>query len=78
MVGSAVRLLTVVDEFPAYATPQAAVFSQQLLEALRTRGDEILADAREAACKQGLALNTRRVEITGRSAGEVIVEEAGK
>jgi nucleotide-binding universal stress UspA family protein len=78
VLGSAVRLLTVVDDLPAIAIPQAAAFSRQLLEALRARGEEILANAREAARHQGLAVDTRLAEIVDRAAGVVIVGEAEK
>jgi nucleotide-binding universal stress UspA family protein len=78
VLGSAVRLLTVVDDLPAFAIPQVAAFSRQLLEALRARGEEILANAREAARHQGLAVDTRLAEIVDRAAGEVIVGEAEK
>jgi nucleotide-binding universal stress UspA family protein len=76
--GSTLRLLHVVDDLAAYASPQAAVYSQQLLEALRARGQAILADAKELARKRGLAAETKWVEATGGSAGEAIIEEAGK
>jgi len=76
--GSALRLLHVVEDMAAYASPEAATLSEQLLAALRARSEAILAEAREVARKQGVVADTRWVEVTGGPAGEAIVEEARK
>jgi nucleotide-binding universal stress UspA family protein len=74
--GSTIRLLHVVDDLAAYVSPQAAVYSEQLLETVRAHGRAILAEAEAVVRQHGLTPEAKWVESTGGPAGDAIVEEA--
>jgi nucleotide-binding universal stress UspA family protein len=70
------RLFHVVNDFLMIASPEAAVFSHELLKNFRDRGEAVLADAASLARKQGLEPETKWVEALSGPAGAAIVEQA--
>lgn len=74
--GSALRLLHVVDDLPAYASAEAAVLTKELLEAMHARGRQILAEAEQSARRQGVAAEAVCTDVTGQPVGEAIVAAA--
>jgi nucleotide-binding universal stress UspA family protein len=74
--GATLRLLHVVNDLAALASPEAALYSDQLLERFRAHGQAVLATAEARAREAGLKPETRCVEVAGGPAGEAIVEEA--
>jgi nucleotide-binding universal stress UspA family protein len=71
-----VRLFHVVNDFLMIASPEAAVYSHELLKSFRERGEAILADAAAIARKQGIQAETKWVEAVSGPAGALIVEQA--
>ena len=74
--GSTLRLLHVINDFPALASPEAALYSDELLKRFQARGQAILAEAQAVARRHGLEAETKSLEVTGGPAGEAIVGEA--
>jgi len=75
-LGSTLRLLHVVNDQAAFAGPEIALYAEELLKSFRARGESILAEARAAVEGQGVAVETRCVEVAGGSAGDAIVDDA--
>lgn len=75
-LGSKLRLLHVVNDIAAFAGLEAALYSEQLLQGLRARGEAILAEAEARARRGGLEAETRCVEVAGGPVGEAIAEHA--
>jgi nucleotide-binding universal stress UspA family protein len=70
------RLFHVVNDFLMIASPEAAMYSHELLKNFRERGEAILAEAAGVARKQGLEPETKWVEALSGPAGALIVEQA--
>jgi nucleotide-binding universal stress UspA family protein len=70
-------IFNVVNEFYAFATPEAAV-SVDVVPALREGGKRVLAKAQAAAEKQGVKAKTVMRETVGGAAADAIVREAKK
>jgi nucleotide-binding universal stress UspA family protein len=71
-------ILHVVNEYYAYAMPDAGVAAVDIAPLLRESGKKILAKARAAAEKQGGKPRAILRETIGRAAADVIVREAKK
>ena len=76
--GSQLVLLNVVNEFYAFATPEAAGSFVDIVPALREGGKRVLAKARAQADKQGVKARTLMRETVGGAAADAIVREAKK
>ena len=74
--GSTLRLVNVVNDLVAFAGPEVAVYSEDLVKNLQARGRAILSEAQQAARAQGIEAETQCIEVTGAPAGEAIVAEA--
>ncbi len=70
------RLFHVVNDFLMIASPEAAVYSHELLQSFLKRGEAILAEAASIAQEHGLQPETRWVEALSGPAGASIVEQA--
>ena len=70
-------IFNVVNEYYAFATPEAAV-PVDIVPQLRAGGKSVLAKAQAAAEKQGVKAKTVMRETIGGSAAEAIVREARK
>jgi len=70
------RLFHVVNDFLMIASPEAAVYSHELLQSFLKRGEAILAEAASIARKEGLQPETKWVEALSGPAGASIVEQA--
>lgn len=68
----------VVNEFYAFATPEAAGNFADLVPALREGGKRVLAKARAQAEKQGVKARVVMRETVGGAAADAIVREARK
>ena len=75
--GSVLRLVNVVNDLAAFAGPEVAIYSDQVLKSLQANGRAVLAEAQQAARAAGVEADTRCVETAGGGAGEAIVAEAG-
>jgi nucleotide-binding universal stress UspA family protein len=71
-------IYNVVDEFYAFATPDAAVAGVDLVPTLREGGKKVLAAAEKLARKEGLAPKMVMRETVGGAAADAIVREAKK
>jgi nucleotide-binding universal stress UspA family protein len=71
-------IYNVVDEFYAFATPEAAVAAVDIVPTLRDAGKRVLAKAAAVADKQGVKAKTVMRETVGGSAADAIVREAKK
>lgn len=71
-------IFNVVDEFYAFATPEAAAAGVDLVPSLREGGKNILRKAQAQAQKQGIRSKTILRETVGGSAADAIVREAKK
>ena len=72
-------ILHVVNEYPAYAMPDAGAFAAvDLVSILRKSGKEILASAKAAVEKQGLRPKAILRETFAGPAADAIVREAKK
>jgi len=74
--GANLLLLHVVDEFPAFATPDAGASSVPLIDALRETGRETLAAVAASAKDPAVAPETALVENFGKRVADAIVDEA--
>ena len=74
--GAVLRLVNVVNDLAAFAGPEVAIYSDQVLKGLQAHGRSVLAEAQQAARAAGLDAETRCVETAGDGAGEAIVAEA--
>ena len=74
--GAKVFLLHIVDEFPAFATPEIGVSAVPLIEALRQSGRQTLDAVLAAARKAGVEPESELVENFGKRVADAIVEEA--
>jgi nucleotide-binding universal stress UspA family protein len=70
-------IFNVVNEYYAFATPEAAV-AVDIVPQLRAGGKSVLAKAQAAAEKQGVKAKTVMRETIGGSAADAIVREAKK
>jgi len=70
-------IFNVVNEYYAFATPEAAV-PVDIVPQLRAGGKSVLAKAQAAAEKQGVKAKTVMRETIGGSAADAIVREAKK
>jgi nucleotide-binding universal stress UspA family protein len=70
-------IFNVVNEFYAFATPEAAV-AADIVPALREGGKRVLAKAQAAAQKQGVKAKLVMRETIGGAAADAIVREAKK
>jgi nucleotide-binding universal stress UspA family protein len=71
-------IFNVVDEFYAFATPDAAAAGIDLVPALREGGKRVLQKADAQARKEGVIAKTVMRETVGGSAADAIVREAKK
>jgi nucleotide-binding universal stress UspA family protein len=71
-------IFNVVDEYYAFATPEAAAAGIDLVPSLREGGKNILTKAQAQAEKQGIRSKTILRETVGGSAADAIVREAKK
>jgi len=76
--GAKLRLFHLVDEYVAVASPDAAVYSGDLIEALRAEGKRIIAKAEDRARRSGLAPESVMLESFGGRAADSIVRQAKK
>ena len=68
----------VVDEFYAFATPEASFAAMDIVPTLRDAGKRVLAKAAAVADKQGVKAKAVMRETVGGSAADAIVREAKK
>jgi nucleotide-binding universal stress UspA family protein len=71
-------IFNVVDEFYAFATPEAAAAGIDLVPSLREGGKNILTKAQAQADKQGIRSKTILRETVGGSTADAIVREVKK
>lgn len=77
-LGSRVRVIHIVNDLAAFAAPELAPYSEDLLKGFREGGEAILAEARATAQSQGFKVETACIEVVGGTAGDAIVEDARK
>jgi nucleotide-binding universal stress UspA family protein len=70
------RLVNVVNDLAAFAGPEVAIYSDQVLQGLQAHGRAVLAEAEQAARTAGVDAETRCIETAGEGAGDAIVAEA--
>ena len=77
--GAQLFIVHIVDEYPAYAMPDAGAHATvDLVSLLRKSGEQTIAKAKAAAEKQGLRPKMILRETIGGSAAAAIVREAKK
>ena len=76
--GAKLLLLHVVDEYPAFATPEIGVSVGPLIDALRECGRKVLDDIASAARASGVQPETSLVENFGSRVADAIVGEAAR
>ena len=74
--GGKLLLLHVVDEYPAFATPEIGVSIGPLIESLREAGQRTLDEITAAAIMAGTTPETALVENFGGRVADAIVEKA--
>jgi len=74
--GAVLRLVNVVNDLAAFAGPEVAIYSDQVLKGLQAHGRAVLAEAEQAARAAGVDAETRCIETAGEGAGDAIVAEA--
>jgi len=74
--GAVLRLVNVVNDLAAFAGPEVAIYSDQVLKGLQAHGRAVLAEAEQAARAAGVNAETRCIETAGEGAGDAIVAEA--
>lgn len=76
--GAKVLLLHVVDEYPAFATPEIGASAGPLIEALRESGRHTLEGIAASARSAGMTPETLLIENFGGRVADVIVEQAAR
>jgi len=71
-------ILHIVDEYYAFAVPEAGAVAANVVPQLRESGKKVLAKAEAVAAKQGIKAKTVLRETVGGAAAEEIVSEAKK
>lgn len=74
--GGELRLLHVVEQQILSSMPDAAMLTNQLVEALEAAGNELLRGGVQEAANAGVGADSVRVEGRARRVSEVIVEQA--
>jgi nucleotide-binding universal stress UspA family protein len=74
--GGELRLLHVVEQQILSSMPDAAMLTNQLVEALEAAGNELLRGGAQEAANAGVGADSVRVEGRARRVSEVIVEQA--
>lgn len=71
-----IRLIHVVNELMIIAMPEAAIYSGEIIEALRETGQQLLDKAQQQLVATGLQVEAQLLEAHGKQAGQVIVADA--
>jgi nucleotide-binding universal stress UspA family protein len=76
--GAQVFLIHVVDEYPAFASPEMAPAAADLIPVFRQGGKRILARSQAVATRAGVRTKVVMRETIGGAAADLIVREARK
>jgi len=74
--GAKLRVIHVVNELTMLAAYEGAIYSNELIEALRESGRTILARAAEQLKASGLQVESALLEAQGGNVGDTIVKDA--